>query len=40
MDERAMMVGEWLAGGTPVSVLAANYGVSRKTAHKSIARHR
>lgn len=39
MDERAMIVGEWLAGGTPVSVLAAKYGVSRKTAHKWIARH-
>jgi putative transposase len=39
MDQRAMMIGEWLAGGIPVSVLAAKYEVSRKTAHKWIARH-
>jgi transposase InsO family protein len=39
MDERAMMIGEWLAGEIPVSVLAVKYGVSRKTAHKWIARH-
>lgn len=39
MDERTMMICEWLAGETPVSVLATKYGVSRKTAHKWIARH-
>lgn len=39
MDERAMMIGEWLAGEVPVSRLAVKYGVSRKTACKWIARH-
>jgi transposase InsO family protein len=39
MDERAMMIGEWLRGESTVSVLAVKYGVSRKAVYKWIARH-
>jgi transposase-like protein len=39
MDERAMMVGEWLQGESTVSALAVKYGVSRKAIYKWITRH-
>ena len=39
MDERAMMVGEWLQGESTVSALAVKYGVSRKAIYKWISRH-
>ena len=39
MDERAMMIGEWLRGESTVSALAVKYGVSRKVVYKWIARH-
>jgi putative transposase len=39
MNERAMMIGEWLRGEDTVSGLAARYGVSRKSVYKWIGRH-
>ena len=39
MNDRAMMIGEWLRGEDTVSGLAANDGVSRKAAYKWIGRH-
>lgn len=39
MNERAMMIGEWLRGEDTVSGLAAKYGVSRKAVYKWIGRH-
>jgi putative transposase len=39
MDERAMMIGEWLQGDASVSGLASKYRVSRKSVGKWIARY-
>jgi putative transposase len=39
MNERGMMIGEWLRGEETVSGLARKYGVSRKSVYKWIGRH-
>jgi putative transposase len=39
MDERIGMIGSWVSGDYSVSELAAEYGVSRKTAYKWIERY-
>lgn len=40
VDERVLLVGEYLKGGEPMSTLARQFGVSRKTAYKWVARYR
>jgi transposase InsO family protein len=39
MDERMQMIGSWVSGDYGVSELAAEYGISRKTAYKWIERY-
>jgi len=38
MSERIRMIGSWMGGDYAVSELAAEYGISRKTAYKWIQR--
>src|SRR5580698_1471098 len=38
MNERIKMIGAWMGGDYAVSELAAEYGISRKTAYKWIER--
>ncbi len=39
MDERIKMIGSWMGGDYAISELAAEYGISRKTAYKWIERY-
>ncbi len=40
MDERVLLVGEYLKGEVAMSLLAREFGISRKTAYKWVARYR
>lgn len=39
MDQRVALLADWLRGDWTMSALAARYGISRKTAHKWVARY-
>ena len=39
VDERVVLVGEYMKGEEPMSELARQFGVSRKTAYKWVARY-
>jgi transposase len=39
MDERVLLIGEYMKGGQPLAELCRQFGVSRKTAYKWIVRY-